>query len=337
MPRHSNEDLEGGDSQRFLSVQSPHDKPWDEHKQAANQVARLYKQIEYIRYSQEITSCARWLEFARKVSEKGEVNLKLFSAWFCRKRHCPTCQWRKSLMWRARMFKALPKIRADYPAARWLFLTLTVVSPPMDELRETIGEMNKAWQRMIKRKEWPALGFVRSIEVTVNHKTGLPHPHFHCLLMVPGGYFSGGRYLPKAQWIDLWQDCLRVNYPPNLKIQTVKPKLKGTSSHADDEAMFVAICETLKYTVKEGDLIENAEWLEQLTKQLSHLRLVNPGGVIRNYLSEEEPEDLIHGDVEPDEISDEDIMLVFDWSTWYKKYVERKLVTDNAELDQDNS
>jgi len=324
MPHHSNEDLEGADSCRFLSDASPHDKPWDTHKQVAEKVAKLYSQIEYVRYSEQITSCANWLQFARKVAESGEVNLKLFSTWFCRKRHCPICQWRRSLMWRARMFKALPKIVEAYPTARWAFLTLTVKNCPMEDLREQIGQMNKAWQRLIQRKDWPALGFVRSTEVTRNSTTGYAHPHFHCLLMVPGGYFSGGRYLKQARWSELWQQSLRVNYPPIVNVKAIKPKFDEAGSHAKDEALFIAVCETLKYTVKEADLVENPEWLGELTRQLFKLKLINTGGVLKEYLSEDDPEDLIHTDLEAEELSDEDTMLTFDWSRVVKKYVERK-------------
>jgi len=323
MLHHSNEDLEGGDCCRFLSAQSPHDKPWDEHRQAADKVAQLYNQIEYTRYSEQITSCAKWLLFARKVSELGEVNLKLFSTWFCRKRHCPICQWRRSLMWRARMFKALPKILEAYPTARWVFLTLTVKNCPMDELRDTLAWMNKSWKRLIERKDWPALGFVRSTEVSRNATTGYAHPHFHCLLMVPGGYFSGGRYLTQARWTELWQDSLRVNYPPIVNIKAIRAKFDKTGSHASNETLFKAVCETLKYTVKEGDLVDNAEWLGELTKQLFKLKLINTGGVLKEYLSEDDPEDLIHTDLEADTVSDEDVMLIFDWATWVKRYVKR--------------
>jgi hypothetical protein len=65
---------------------------------------------------------------------------------------------------------------------------------------------------MTKRKDFPALGFVRSLEVTRGHD-GLCHPHFHILLAVPPSYFSGGSrgsYLSKDKWAVLWLESLHL-------------------------------------------------------------------------------------------------------------------------------
>ncbi|WP_162860973.1 protein rep, partial [Escherichia coli] len=59
-------------------------------------------------------------------TETGETRLRLRDARVCRGRHCPICHWRRSMMWQARCYQSLPKIVAEYPAARWLFLRLTV-------------------------------------------------------------------------------------------------------------------------------------------------------------------------------------------------------------------
>ncbi|MDK6280879.1 protein rep, partial [Escherichia coli] len=96
-----------------------------------------------------------------------ETRLRLRDARFCRVRHCPICQWRRSLMWQARFYQSLPKIVAEYPDARWLFLTLTVRNCPITELGDTLTVMNAAFQRLKDRKEFRGvLGWVRTTEVT---------------------------------------------------------------------------------------------------------------------------------------------------------------------------
>ena len=82
-----------------------------------------------------------------------ETRLRLRSAQFCRVRHCPVCQWRRTLMWQARFYQALPKIVVDYPSSRWLFLTLTVRNCEIGELGTVLTAMNAAFKRMEKRKE----------------------------------------------------------------------------------------------------------------------------------------------------------------------------------------
>jgi plasmid rolling circle replication initiator protein Rep len=307
-----------GTSACFLSDVSPDDKPWDSHKATAGKVKDLYQKGGYERYAERIDSCATWLQFALKVKETGEVNLKLFNTRFCRVRHCQVCQWRRSLMWRARLFKALPKLFEDYPKARFIFLTLTVRNRPLDELRDTINQMNQAWQRLSQRKNFPALGFIKSLEVTREKDNDYAHPHFHCLLMVDSSYFVGRKYLNKDKWIELWRNCLRVDYSPSVKVRAVRP-WGGTSK----DALFKSICETLKYSVKEADLIADSDWLLELTRQLHKTRAISVGGVLKEYISEDEPEDLIHADLDDEEVSDEDIKLLFDWSQIVKRYAKR--------------
>lgn len=46
------------------------------------------------------------------------------------------------MMWQARFYQSLPKIVTEHPAARWLFLTLTVRNCSIDALGETLTAMN---------------------------------------------------------------------------------------------------------------------------------------------------------------------------------------------------
>lgn len=308
----------GGDS-FYLSDVSAKDKPWDTHRSLAEEVAALYKLTKLLRYAERINECSRLLEFALKATDEGEIKLRLQLAKFCRVRHCPVCQWRRSSMWRARLFKVLPQVVEAYPTARWIFLTLTVKNPPLDELRDTVAWMNKAWQLLTKRKEFPALGFVKSLEVT-RAKDGLAHPHFHCLLLVPAGYFKRG-YLSQAKWTELWQSCLKADYVPIVDIKVVKDRRsKASIIEEPDNGLVKAICETFKYSIKPSDLVADANWLEGLTNQLHKTRAIATGGILKQYLSEEEPEDLIHVDDEVDEASEADPKIRFGWRERVRRY-----------------
>lgn len=195
-------------------------------------------------------------------------------------------------MWLARFLRVLPVIQQNHPNDRFIFLTLTVRNPPMQELRSTLKHMNQSWRRLIQRRQFPAIGFARSTEVTKG-KHGDPHPHFHALLLVKSTYFKGTNYLSKADWLELWRDCLQVNYLPSIAVKVVKPNAKrGTHT------MQAAIAEVFKYSVKPDDLFgkgteEDRRWLVELTEQLQNTRAIALGGVLRKYLSESEPEDLI--------------------------------------------
>jgi len=304
-----------GSDDLYLTDLSPSDKPWDVHRANASVVQALYSRSDLPEYAVRIEQCSKLLGFAFEAQDSGELKIRLQQAKFCRVRHCPVCQWRRTLMWRARFFQAVPRIRQAYPSGRWLFLTLTVRNCPIEALRATLKDMNAAWVRLAQRKSFPALGFVKAAEVT-RSKEGLAHPHFHIMLLVPSSYFSTG-YIKQATWRELWQQALRVDYLPVVDIQAVKPK-KGAESGVDP--MAIAVLETMKYGIKEADLMSDATWLQELTKQLHKTRAISVGGVLKDFLKEEEPEDLIHAEEEDQDDCDTEVGVWFGWREMVARY-----------------
>ena len=292
-----------------LSDVSPQDKPWDKHRSFADAVEGLYRGSEFNSYSTRIHFCSELLHFGLVDDDGNALKLKLRSARFCRVRHCPVCQWRRSLMWKAKAYKILPKIIEQYPKHRWLFLTLTQKNVPITELRSTLTDMNRGFQRMSQLKVFPAVGWLRSTEVT-RGRDGHAHPHFHCLLMVPPGYFAGQNYIKQSGWVEMWRKSLRLDYNPVLDVQVVKQG--GTPMEL--------IPELLKYCTKESDLVYSREWFLELTRQMNKMRSISTGGVLKEHLKdlENEPEDLIGKDDEA-KIQDE-IALYFGWKRKDQKY-----------------
>lgn len=309
----------------YLTSFSEKDKPWDKHRSVAVEVEKLYTETFLDSYARRINKCSEWLTFHFKVNETGEVALKLKDARFCRVRHCPVCQWRRSMMWRARFFESIPKVLTDYPKARFIFLTLTVKNCSISELKQTIAQMNLAWRRLTDRASFPAIGFVRSLEVTKGYDQ-TAHPHFHCILMVPGGYFGGKQYVSQAKWTEMWKSCLRIDYTPVVNVKAIKPdKNVITTKKLDEKSPIVkAILETIKYSVKEGDLQMDAQWLAELTTQLHKTRAISVGGILKEYIKEEEPEDLINTEIQEElEEETEIFSITFGWRETIQRYVSR--------------
>src|SRR6267378_3947725 len=114
----------------YLSDVSPKHKPWDKHRSEADEVKEIYAGSRFSRhhrYAQRVEQCSQVLQFARDPPKKsGKQKLTLKGAWFCRVRQCPVCQWRRSLMWQAKVYRALPALLREYPDMRFLFMTLTI-------------------------------------------------------------------------------------------------------------------------------------------------------------------------------------------------------------------
>jgi len=284
----------------YLTDLSPRDAKWKELKPQNLSVANDYVGTVYDKYYDKMTDCSGYLRFDLVPNEQGEIVHKLREGNFCRVRACPICQWRRSLMWRSRTIQAMTRILADYPGKRFIYLTLTWKNCELENLSDSITHANAAWQRLLKRPQFKALGWLRNLEIT-RSPIGEAHPHFHALLMVAPGYFAHD-YLNQKDWIALWRSCLHVEYDPSVRVNVVKPRKKITTDTSEsvsriDEGLLKAIRYTLKYSTKPDDYLntdtsecqEIQDWLIGLTQQLHNKRAIATGGIFKKYLSESEP------------------------------------------------
>src|SRR3954454_2670628 len=97
-------------SAEYLAEVSPRHKSWDQHRGEADDVTQVYASSpsrKHQRYAERVSSCSRVLGFAHDPTAPKHKRMKLQTAWLCHLRNCPVCQWRKSLMWQAKVYRAL--------------------------------------------------------------------------------------------------------------------------------------------------------------------------------------------------------------------------------------
>lgn len=366
-----------------LTQLSPTDKGFDSHKSLAQKVSKLFAiedgflgfiagstLVSFERFSARIGSCGFRLKFVRTPEGK----LKLVEAKFCKVPMCPSCQWRRSLKWRARFLTLLPSLQEKYSGHRWIFLTLTVRNCELADLRLNLQALNQAFNRLSQLKRFPMDGLVKSVEVTrawdcydrgeylgrhgtkwimkweydnkrflLLEPTMEVHPHLHILGLVPSGYF-GKNYINHEDWTQMWQQSLRVDYKPIVNIKAVKPRRAAklipdpesftNDTSSDETGMIKAVCETLKYTVKEKDLVGeyckddnfNSTWLKLLTQQLYKTRKVEYRGILKEIEKELEEarnsDDLINISGEKESSEDSNLEeLEFYWMKVIQQYV----------------
>jgi plasmid rolling circle replication initiator protein Rep len=310
----------------YLTELSPRDAKWKELKPQSLAMATDYAGTVYDKYYKRMNNCSGYLRFDLVPNDKGEIVHKLQEGNFCRVRYCPICQWRRSLMWRSRTVQAMTRILADHPGKRFIYLTISPRNCELQDLSDTIACMNESWQRLLKRPQFKAIGWLRSLEVTQGTK-GDAHPHFHALLMVNPGYFAQD-YLTQKDWIALWRSCARLDYDPSLRVNVVKPRGKKTTNTSEsapgiDEGLLKAIRYTLKYSTKPEDLIntdtneseDRQVWLMGLTKQMHNKRSIATGGIFKQYLKESEPENLIvdEENIDTGEPDEQEPKITYSW------------------------
>jgi plasmid rolling circle replication initiator protein Rep len=295
-----------------LSDLSERDRVWDSHRSNSDIVARHYRGTEFQRYADRIHYCSEFLDFRLVPDRDSSYRLKLAAARFCHCRQCIVCQWRRSLAYKSRAYKVLPKVVVDHPTARYLFLTLTVKNCPVTELRDTLKWMNQSFSRMTKLKTWQALAYLRTTEVTKGRDGRSSHPHFHCLLMVKASYF-GRNYIRQDEWVEMWQKSLRVDYKPILDVQSLKT----------ESSLVGLLAEIIKYQCKPNDIVfSDRDWFLELTRQLHRTKAIAFGGIFKEYFRELDKkvteEEMLGLSNESDEVDEGH--LYFNWKRKEKKY-----------------
>jgi plasmid rolling circle replication initiator protein Rep len=311
-----------------LSAFSEKDQKWDYHRANTQSVGNLYSDLlEFQNLGKRMFDCSYFLNFHEIINkETGETGLKLYQANFCNVRHCPVCQWRRSLRQQARFFERIPSVIDEYPDAAWLFVTLTVKNPEMQDLRLTLQVMNKAFQRFAQRKDFPGIGYIRTTEITLG-QDGNPHPHFHCLLMVKKSYFKGGVYLSQADWTQMWQECMRIDYKPMVNVKKVRATSERAKLAEKEEGVLAglraAVVETLKYSVKPEDTLKSPAFLYGVTRELHKLRFLATGGILKDFLKDEVSEDEMidtGSEEEPQDTPEDAPSVLFSWRRKEKQY-----------------
>jgi plasmid rolling circle replication initiator protein Rep len=312
-------------AEEYLSDVSLRHEPWDQHRAEADDVSEVYagsRQSRHWRYAERVEHCSRVLEFTHDPPKHDTSRkIKLKAAHFCHVRLCPVCQWRRVLKYQAIVYQSLPRLMVDYPEARFLFLTLTIRNCRIDHLRYTLGVMAQAWQRLTQLQVWPAVGWVRSVEIT-RGKDGSAHPHYHCLLMVPPSYFQGD-YLKQKEWAELWQQCLRAEYRPVVDVRVVKQSKKWSAFRLNEVSvshMWLIVTEILKYSVKASDMVKDDRWFLTLTDQVRGTRVVAIGGVLKQYFRARRGKEDLTGEPGEEPPPEEADRLFFGWKQEVKRY-----------------
>jgi len=308
-----------------LTEYSKKDKKFDKRKYENQELEEIFYnavQSEFERYGRfknypkRLIACALTLWFSQHAHlETGEAFYKLAFAEFCRIRHCPVCQSRLSMKWIAKFHQIMPKLEIEYPKTQFLLLTLTVPNCKVGDLRETIQEMNTAWNRMANRAFFKKqiLGYIRATEVTMNPKNKTAHPHFHVLLHVKNSYFAGSNYIKQDTWLQHWRDAMRDDSITQVDIRKVRESKKKTKS----ENLVSGALEIVKYATKHENIAQDAEWFMEYVLQVDRLRFMATGGTLKNLMADLDNDDLIHNDedgVTDAELSKDDgYRMAFDW------------------------
>ncbi|WP_226570197.1 protein rep [Bacillus stratosphericus] len=317
-------------------------RDWRGKKMRSSLVAAHYEALEkrtgapyFLKKADKVCDCAEYLVFKR---DRKTGKLKLTQAYFCKVRLCPMCAWRRSLKIASHNKLIVEEANRQYKPA-WIFLTLTVKNVEGDDLKKTISDMMKSFNRLMKYKKVDSAvrGYFRALEITKNHEKNTYHPHFHVLIPVRTGYF-GKNYINQKEWTSLWKRAMKLDYIPIVHVQRVKGKKNIDAEAIEKEVRKEmeeqkAILEISKYPVKDTDVIrgnevteENLDTVYYLDDALSARRLIGYGGILKEIhkefnLTDAEDGDLVRIDEDEDEVANETFEVMAHWHVGIKNYI----------------
>ncbi len=306
------------------------EKPWQRHKQNVMRLADMYEKALELDPTcistsrlKSLRDCASYLLF--DVDATGQKKLR--RANFCRMRTCPMCNWRKSLKLFGQISRIVDLILRGRKSTRFIFVTFTVRNCEAGELSETLNRMNRAFRYLAcngqtfsfaTKFKKSLLGYMKAVEVTYNTAKSTYHPHIHCIFAVQANYFSGCNYISQDGWVELWRECVGLDYSPSVHVKAIR-----------NAGSRKAVAELAKYPVKMDEIAEIGEEAVPALITFSHVlknrRLITFGGVIadakkRLMLDDIENGDLIHVRGTPIEFNAVAMML-YTWRVKVGAYI----------------
>ena len=252
---------------------------WQEDKIKTLELAQSYARLEDDDRATKCVECGTYLDFYYDL-ETGVHKLR--RANFCKQPLCPMCIKRKQKKIYGQMSKIMNVLSDDYA---FVFLTLTQKNVSGEDLADEIDNLMNGWKRLVNRNPFKKAvkGWFRALEVTHNLDVNSVsydtyHPHFHVVLAVNRNYFTKN-YIKHEDWCKMWQECMKLDYLPNVDVRRFKASNK--------KELQKSVSEAAKYTVKDNDfLIPDNPSLQDdtvaiLTSALFNRRLIAFGGVFK--------------------------------------------------------
>ncbi|WP_306813973.1 protein rep [Clostridium mucosae] len=227
-------------------------------------------------------------------------NKKLHKGSFCKNRFCPMCSWRLSCKDSLEISILMEHLRSEENKA-FIFLTLTTPNVKADSLEEEVKKYNKAFEKLMKRKEVKAIvkGYIRKLEVTYQkeryitkelwkrkkdyyEKRGLSigdlepnydtfNPHFHVVIAVNRSYFTDkDYYISHERWLELWQ--LSTGDKSITQVDVRKAKSNNLKE----------VYELAKYSAKDSDYLVSRPVFETFYKALKGKQVLVFSGLFKD-------------------------------------------------------
>ena len=247
-----------------------------------------------------IKGCNNFMMFVSDIELK---NKKQFKGSSCKNRFCPLCAWKKARKDALALSVQMEYIKHEHQK-EFIFVTLTAPNVKADELETEIKLYNKAFKKLMERKEIENIskGYVRKLEVTYDKEEFITremywkrkqyydnrdlkignsnpnfdtyHPHFHVMIAVNKSYFTAkNQYIRHDRWLELWQ-----NVTNNSLITQVDVRKVRYNNNKE-------VAEIAKYSAKDSDYLVSDDVFAVFYEALKGKRLLSHSGLFKESMT----------------------------------------------------
>lgn len=221
-------------------------------------IVRTHEFMKHTKFSlskarlQRVHDCRNFIKYVHgEDAETGETHSKPLRTETCGHRLCPGCQRADAIKDGIRLYTCLKYLQQE-KHKRLIFMTLTTPNVVGDELKTTMREMNRAYDKLMRRKQFLQFSSsVAKMEITYNAKANTYHPHLHVILVVDADYFdrTNADYLTHDQLLEHWQSVTNNKAITQVDIRAVKE----SADENEKDPFAKAVLELSKYTAKSYD------------------------------------------------------------------------------------
>lgn len=224
----------------------------------------------------DVQSCAAYILYKEKETTDGEFLQKIDKMYLCKDRFCMFCAGVKAAKNLRILIKTFDKLNIENDnGIRYRFITLTVPNVDINNLRNQIQAMTKAFNSLNARYKKAGLwnGYYKSLEITYNEKNNTYHPHLHII--------ADGIYIPQDELSRNWYNAAIkhgiMNIPKNMNDN------KKLNVHIQATIKPWELC---KYVVKPDTMTYAAIYDLINTQALKGFRDYGTAGTIKKTMSD---------------------------------------------------
>jgi hypothetical protein len=290
-----------------------------ELKKQTNQLAERLEYTEFKKLSERMRNSGEYVKITNDGNGKNKIskNLSHIRSEPLTAHHLQQKTW-------SQFNRNTPQLIEKYPDHIWLFVTLTIPSCDITNLRSQYEYLNHSFANLLKMNEFKKYfsqngqyyknknvdrncGYFKILETSKSTEFNHCKPHVHVLFHMPKNFEDSKNYISINKLQRIWMKACNINYPLHVDIVRIK----------NDEDLVSNVSGFSSYMTKPHNILEYSKnYIIKYLQQIENFKLSTFAGTLKIIKS---------SDYKPDDsINDADNYKCMRYNDYSNKYEEYK-------------